>query len=822
MFLDMQLTENKNSSGIGDFFSLERRRKPLISLFIILFAVVLWRNAWLSDDAYITFRTVDNFFNGYGLTWNTAERVQTYTHPLWMFLFMAFRFFTRETFYTGIFLSAGISLGAVILFAFGIARNTRTALLGTGMLLFSKAFIDYSSSGLENPLTHLLLLFFLYLYLNSKISIKTLLFLSLVAALGMLNRMDTALLYLPSLVYVFIKTADRRRIYAVALGCVPLLIWEAFSFFYYGFLFPNTAYAKLNTGIDSYSLIVQGCRYLLESVEMDHLTVFLIAAATVVTLVKKDKKLIPVVLGVVLYTLYVVRIGGDFMSGRFLAAPLLCSVAVLSRFDRLFSDNIRYAAAWFLVLALGFSSPQPPILSDETYGKDYDLEEAEKWEGIANERAFYYQTTGLLKAKSGIQMPTGAMADKGRELRKKGERFTILKAIGMVSYFGGPRLHVLDMLALTDPLLARLHVQDKEKWRIGHFERRIPDGYIKTLDTGENFITDKDLAAYYDKLKLVTRGELFSPDRLNELVKFIIGENKRLIERFMKRQMLVSIDGMYFDSNSSAFSYIKQCLNYDSRDLPDSAMAVFFKMHHQGLEVSEEEYFYWGLAMKPYHKKMVKRRVITNVLTASNVMFLLRYYTILQDSEQLVNVYQNLSAWRIKCQGWRFLADYITTFNHQSLIRMGAEKIFRDTDNPGLMAQVYMNLLMFYDSAGYPDSASAIFVKIKENALQLGDEFLEEWLKVMESMKEKYSGSMQKEPQNAAYLSFFLRYFLIKQDSQELKNIINQILKGRFEPADWLQLLEMTAAIDRSDWFSKIQERAVSQYPELKDYHLPK
>jgi arabinofuranosyltransferase len=42
--------------------------------------------AWLCDDAYITFRTVDNFIHGYGLTWNVAERVQAYTHPLWMLL----------------------------------------------------------------------------------------------------------------------------------------------------------------------------------------------------------------------------------------------------------------------------------------------------------------------------------------------------------------------------------------------------------------------------------------------------------------------------------------------------------------------------------------------------------------------------------------------------------------------------------------------------------------------------------------------------------------------------------------------------------------
>ena len=35
---------------------------------------------------YITFRTARNFWNGRGLTWNPDERVQAYTHPLWMFV----------------------------------------------------------------------------------------------------------------------------------------------------------------------------------------------------------------------------------------------------------------------------------------------------------------------------------------------------------------------------------------------------------------------------------------------------------------------------------------------------------------------------------------------------------------------------------------------------------------------------------------------------------------------------------------------------------------------------------------------------------------
>ena len=70
-----------------------------------LFAVVLVRTAWLSDDAYITLRTVDNLVHGRGLTWNPDERVQAYTHPLWMFLLAAVYSVTGDHFLGAVALS---------------------------------------------------------------------------------------------------------------------------------------------------------------------------------------------------------------------------------------------------------------------------------------------------------------------------------------------------------------------------------------------------------------------------------------------------------------------------------------------------------------------------------------------------------------------------------------------------------------------------------------------------------------------------------------------------------------------------------------------
>jgi hypothetical protein len=68
----------------------------LIAALIGAFFFVMIRTARLSDDSYIDLRTIDNFLHGYGLLWNVAERVQSFTDPLWLFLLTACVFVTHE------------------------------------------------------------------------------------------------------------------------------------------------------------------------------------------------------------------------------------------------------------------------------------------------------------------------------------------------------------------------------------------------------------------------------------------------------------------------------------------------------------------------------------------------------------------------------------------------------------------------------------------------------------------------------------------------------------------------------------------------------
>src|SRR5258708_3012383 len=102
---EQEHTDALMDAAKADNGASRRKSNGLIALALACFLFLIARDSWLSDDAYITFRTVDNFIHGYGLTWNVDERVQVYTHPLWMLLISAVSFCTHELYYSVLVLS---------------------------------------------------------------------------------------------------------------------------------------------------------------------------------------------------------------------------------------------------------------------------------------------------------------------------------------------------------------------------------------------------------------------------------------------------------------------------------------------------------------------------------------------------------------------------------------------------------------------------------------------------------------------------------------------------------------------------------------------
>ena len=481
------------------------RATALLAGSLLLLAAAITAAAWLSDDAYITFRVVENAVAGRGLTWNPAERVQAYTHPLWLFFLIAGRWLTGELFYTAMLLGIALSVAAAGLLGFRLPAQPATAALGVLILTCSRAFVDYATSGLENPLTYLLLGLFLLAYLTRPPSERQILILSFLAALLALNRSDAVLLVLPALGLALWRRPTRRAVAMAALGLLPFALWTLFSIFYYGFPFPNTAYAKLNTGVAPADLARQGAAYLANSARWDPITPAVIGLALALALISRRATHLALAAGVALYLLYIVRIGGDFMSGRFLAAPLLAAtVIVVMLADGRLRRPAHHLAAAALVVAFGLAGYLPVWLAGNPSG-----DQARRDGDIADERAYYRPHTGLLNP---ARTPH-PWAEQGLELRAQGPAVVEHGNVGFLGYFAGPDVHIVDRNGLTDPLLARLPVRDPADWRIGHFRRNVPDGYVETLRGGQNRIADPDLAAFYDALAAITRGSLWDAGR---------------------------------------------------------------------------------------------------------------------------------------------------------------------------------------------------------------------------------------------------------------------------------------------------------------------
>ncbi|MEM1009672.1 MAG: hypothetical protein AAGJ35_11785, partial [Myxococcota bacterium] len=320
------------------------RRHLLVKLCCVIFVMfwVVWF-AWMCDDAFITFRTIENWHRGLGLRWNVVERVQSYTHPLWMLSVSGLYGLTNEFYYTALMLSFACTLVALVCLCFFTARSGVYALIAAMILGFSRSFVDFSTSGLENPLSHTLLAIFLTLCFRwmghgfVSLSWGQSLVLFGLATLSVLNRMDTLLLYVPVLIGVMFYLPWRmRRTWCMLLIAVsPFLIWECFSLVYYGFLVPNTAFAKLNHGIRWDALWIQGLHYFAYARNHDTLTLVLMLGCVFFSFVaifwRRLRVEACVAMGVLLYLLYVVRVGGGFMAGRFFSVPLLATVFLLMR-----------------------------------------------------------------------------------------------------------------------------------------------------------------------------------------------------------------------------------------------------------------------------------------------------------------------------------------------------------------------------------------------------------------------------------------------------------------------------------------------------------
>jgi arabinofuranosyltransferase len=516
--------------GPGLVMALLSGRKAYLAVAMLAAATMLLDTAWMGDDAFITLRVIDNFVNGFGLRYNVIERVQVFTHPLWLMLLTPFYALTREAMVTTMAVSVLASLGALWLLAAKIARNIEYGCLLVLLALASRSLSSFFTSGLENPLTYLLLALFVWLFDQTENAWQsgqtrqsgTVWIHAGIAGLLLLNRLDLAVLLGPILAYLLFRASGMDRVKVAVAAIFPALAWMVFSVIYYGAPFPNTAYAKLGNGFGAGTLILRGLEYTKDFALADPLLALIMVKAVFDSLRSQNWPARLLGIGIVMYVVYTIAIGGDFMSGRFFTPPGFLAFCLLARarvpdwLTKRIKVATLIAVGMIAALLVARAKEQPDLI--------------EPANGIADEKRFYYSDNGLLPVLkkwlvTGV-MPIHPWGLRGEAFKSRalavGRPIVVLEEnAGMPGYYAGPTVHILDEMALADAFLARLPALPGA--RVGHYKRVPPPGYAGTLFNDAPTTEVGALRPLLNDVTLATRAPLFARDRWGAIWRLLAG-----------------------------------------------------------------------------------------------------------------------------------------------------------------------------------------------------------------------------------------------------------------------------------------------------------
>ncbi|HEX9640662.1 MAG TPA: hypothetical protein VGB13_05045 [Candidatus Krumholzibacteria bacterium] len=483
------------------------RRAAFAACVLLLFAIQY--TSWICDDALITLRSVVNFVAGDGISWHAGERTQVFTHPLWFLLLSTGHALGLEVVAAAVFGGLGLSAVALGILFFGSGRASVWSAVAAGLMLVgSRGYVDYSTSGLENSLSGLLLVLLLA-RIRSRDSHR---FVPICAGLLLLNRLDALFLLLPLLWWWQRRGPARRRRELVIFGAGPAVLWMLFSTFYFGAPLPNPYFAKLHAGLPRLDHLRRGAAYFASSALYDPSTALALILAVFAGLHMRGLAA-SVGVGILLQCGYVLWVGGDFMLSRYFYLPVVASAAAILLTPE-FGDSIRQFRALALLALLACAAPAVVAHLDRP-GRQ---ESQEQWQeggrggrmhwGVADERRWYAFEYGLYSPHR-----------RWPRLRRNGEAAlsevrVIEGGAGLLGIAGTDRVRLLDRTGLVDPFLARLPAERDPMWRIGHAFRALPPGYVDSRLSGENQIADPVLARLYERLDLVARAPLLDAARL--------------------------------------------------------------------------------------------------------------------------------------------------------------------------------------------------------------------------------------------------------------------------------------------------------------------
>lgn len=281
---------------------------------------------FVQDDAYITYRYVQNFLNGHGLVYNIGERVEGFTNFGWTILLI----FVRNLGFNYMLGSqiVGLSFGcATIVVIYLISRRIFGerdwfALIPPYILGATLSFSYWSIAGLETASFVFLVTLSIYLYLKRSWS--------LIATLTLAVWVRPEGAFLTGLL-ILIELIQYRRLPRYSLICagiafVASLPFVAFKLFYYHSILPNPFYAKTGFNMEQ---LTSGLEY--AGRFFGHY--WLLAAGMVIGLVlllmkRLNRDARTVWLITLFYTLYIILVGGDVLKVHRFFLPVVGLMAI--------------------------------------------------------------------------------------------------------------------------------------------------------------------------------------------------------------------------------------------------------------------------------------------------------------------------------------------------------------------------------------------------------------------------------------------------------------------------------------------------------------
>jgi hypothetical protein len=442
--------------------------------------------AWLSDDAYISFRYSRNWVEGNGLVYNPGERVEGYTNFLWTTLIaIALRLGVGAE-HASIALSfasfAGvIALTTLLLKRMNLGGRPPMVSLAGIVLATNYTFASYGTSGLETMAAT-----FLVLLAVERADSGAFVTAGVAAIAATMMHPDHALFYATLGATILLFPKDRwRNIVRYAAPFVFIFIpYYLLRWRYYGDFFPNTYYAK-SGGAAYYS---QGAVYLWVSGLAAGVLAVVPFALWGAYLYRRHLVARFALFAVPSYLLYVAKIGGDFMLGRLLCAILpylllLAELAVrrlaLRRRDWPFAV-VGLASLALAVVPNGVVKPWEKYLHIADERTVYRLK---KWQPIEVDTGFTQQAQAILNAYKGA--PREPIVGVG--------------CIGVVGWLTD--YPIADNWGLTNRSVA--HMQVRQRARPGH-EKLATPGHV--IENGADFADVGVWPEPYDSWALIDIG----------------------------------------------------------------------------------------------------------------------------------------------------------------------------------------------------------------------------------------------------------------------------------------------------------------------------